>query len=85
MISEGQRSTSLEYLDIGRSEGAEVLCGGEVLGEFQTLVNPAEHIPPLISVLTGITDALVAGVVPVGPQGVRPLLIVTSCNDDFNP
>ncbi len=29
MISEGQRNTALEYLDIGRSEGAEVLCGGE--------------------------------------------------------
>jgi len=32
MISEGQRATSLEYLDIGRSEGAEVLCGGETDG-----------------------------------------------------
>ncbi len=32
MISEGQRATSLEYLDIGRSEGAEVLCGGESSG-----------------------------------------------------
>ena len=32
MISEGQRSTSLEYLDIGRGEGAEVVCGGEASG-----------------------------------------------------
>lgn len=32
MISEGQRSTSLEYLDIGRAEGAEVVCGGEAKG-----------------------------------------------------
>ena len=32
MISAGQRDTSLEYLDIGRSEGAEVLCGGESSG-----------------------------------------------------
>ena len=32
MISEGQRATSLEYLDIARSEGAEVVCGGEVSG-----------------------------------------------------
>ncbi len=32
MISEGQRNTSLEYLEIGRSEGAEVLCGGESSG-----------------------------------------------------
>ena len=32
MISEGQRATSLEYLDIGRDEGAEVVCGGEASG-----------------------------------------------------
>ena len=33
--------------------------GGEVLGEFQTLVNPHEAIPPFIAVLTGITNAMV--------------------------
>jgi acyl-CoA reductase-like NAD-dependent aldehyde dehydrogenase len=32
MISEGQRRTSLEYLEIGRAEGAEVVCGGETSG-----------------------------------------------------
>jgi acyl-CoA reductase-like NAD-dependent aldehyde dehydrogenase len=32
MISEGQRATSLEYLDIGREEGAEVVCGGDTDG-----------------------------------------------------
>ena len=32
MISEAQRATSLEYLDIARSEGAEVLCGGDASG-----------------------------------------------------
>jgi acyl-CoA reductase-like NAD-dependent aldehyde dehydrogenase len=32
MISEGQRRTSLDYLDIGRGEGAEVICGGEASG-----------------------------------------------------
>jgi acyl-CoA reductase-like NAD-dependent aldehyde dehydrogenase len=32
MISEAQRATSLEYLDIGRSEGAEVVCGGATSG-----------------------------------------------------
>ncbi len=41
--------------------GAVKVCGGEVQGEFQTLVNPGEPIPPFIAVLTGITDALVAG------------------------
>ncbi|MFT4294763.1 MAG: DEDD exonuclease domain-containing protein [Micropruina sp.] len=40
--------------------GAVKVRGGEVLGEFQTLVNPRTHIPPLIAVLTGITDTMVA-------------------------
>lgn len=40
--------------------GAVKVCGGEVLGEFQTLVNPRAHIPPLIAVLTGITNQMVA-------------------------
>lgn len=40
--------------------GAVKVCGGEVLGEFQTLVNPAAQIPPFIAVLTGITDSMVA-------------------------
>ena len=40
--------------------GAVKVRGGVVLGEFQTLVNPRAHIPPLIAVLTGITNAMVA-------------------------
>ena len=40
--------------------GAVKVRGGEVLGEFQTLVNPRSHIPPLIAVLTGITNPMVA-------------------------
>ena len=40
--------------------GAVKVCGGEVLGEFSTLVNPEEPIPAFIAVLTGITDAMVA-------------------------
>lgn len=39
--------------------GAVKVRGGEVLGEFQTLVNPGQAIPPFISVLTGITDSMV--------------------------
>ena len=39
--------------------GAVKVRGGEVLGEFQTLVNPDETIPAFITVLTGITDAMV--------------------------
>ncbi|HSU35020.1 MAG TPA: DEDD exonuclease domain-containing protein [Propionibacteriaceae bacterium] len=41
--------------------GAVKVRGGEVLGEFQTLVNPRAAIPPLIAVLTGITNQMVAG------------------------
>ena len=40
--------------------GAVKVRGGELLGEFQTLVNPQAHIPPLIAVLTGITNQMVA-------------------------
>ena len=40
--------------------GAVKVRGGEVLGEFQTLVDPGFGIPPFITVLTGITDAMVA-------------------------
>ena len=40
--------------------GAVKVQGGEVQGEFQTLVNPRIHIPPLIAVLTGITNSMVA-------------------------
>ncbi len=40
--------------------GAVKIRGGEVLGEFQTLVNPHAAIPPFIAVLTGITNSMVA-------------------------
>ena len=39
--------------------GAVKVRGGECLGTFQTLVNPGRAIPPRITVLTGLTDALV--------------------------
>lgn len=45
--------------------GAVKVRGGEVLGEFQTLVRPAMSIPPFVAVLTGITDAMVAASPPV--------------------
>ncbi|MCW2812196.1 MAG: dnaQ [Friedmanniella sp.] len=45
--------------------GAVKVRGGEVLGEFQTLVNPRTHIPPLIAVLTGITNQMVAQAPPL--------------------
>ena len=40
--------------------GAVKVRGGDVLGEFQTLVRPGEPIPIFIQVLTGITNAMVA-------------------------
>lgn len=40
--------------------GAVRVCGGDVLGEFQTLVHPGQPISPFVSVLTGITDTMVA-------------------------
>lgn len=39
--------------------GAVKVRAGEVLGELATLVDPGNPIPPFISVLTGITDAMV--------------------------
>jgi DNA polymerase-3 subunit epsilon len=39
--------------------GAVLLRGGECLGTFSTLVNPGCAIPPAITVLTGITEAMV--------------------------
>ena len=39
--------------------GAVKVRGGEVLGEFQTLVDPGTDIPPFIATLTGITTAMV--------------------------
>lgn len=39
--------------------GAVKVRGGEVIGEFSTLVNPGHPIPAFIAALTGITDRLV--------------------------
>src|SRR5215204_5503314 len=45
--------------------GAVKVRGGEVLGEFQTLVNPHTQIPPFIAVLTGITNSMVSQAPPI--------------------
>ncbi len=45
--------------------GAVKVRGGEVLGEFQTLVNPHTDIPAFIAVLTGITNTMVADAPPI--------------------
>ncbi|MBO3086961.1 DEDD exonuclease domain-containing protein [Cellulomonas dongxiuzhuiae] len=41
--------------------GAVKVRGGEVLGEFQTLVDPGGPVPPFIQVLTGITTSMLIG------------------------
>ena len=45
--------------------GAVKVRGGEVLGEFQTLVNPHTAIPPFIAVLTGISNSMVVDAPPI--------------------
>jgi len=39
--------------------GAVKIKGGEFIGTFQTMINPGSVIPPEITVLTGITNAMV--------------------------
>ncbi|MFM9378171.1 DEDD exonuclease domain-containing protein [Gordonia sp. VNK21] len=45
--------------------GAVKIRGGEVLGEFATLVNPGREIPPQIVTLTGITTAMTYDAPPI--------------------
>jgi DNA polymerase III subunit epsilon len=45
--------------------GAVKVRGGEVLAEFQTLVNPRTEIPAFIAVLTGISNTMVADAPPI--------------------
>src|SRR6056297_3040037 len=67
--------------------GAVKVRGGECLGTFQTLVNPGRAIPARITVLTGLSDSLVAtaprieAVLPaleefIGPTGAGGTVIV---------
>ena len=46
--------------------GAVKVRGGERLGELATLVDPGTRLPPFITVLTGITEAMVAQAPPIG-------------------
>ena len=50
----GDRNT-----DVITEIGAIKMRGGVDLGRFQTLVNPGRAIPPSITILTGISDAMV--------------------------
>jgi DNA polymerase-3 subunit epsilon len=53
--------------------GAVKVRAGEELGVFGTLVNPGERLPPFITVLTGITEAMLAPAPPV--EAVLPSLL----------
>jgi DNA polymerase III subunit epsilon len=47
--------------------------GGQVLGEFSTLVHPGCSVPPAITAITGITDHMLADRPPI--EAVLPALI----------
>lgn len=47
----GHRITELAIVEVQ---------GGRIVDEYRTLVNPGRRIPPTVSALTGITDAMVA-------------------------
>ncbi|HWS36801.1 MAG TPA: DEDD exonuclease domain-containing protein [Actinoplanes sp.] len=53
--------------------GAVKVHAGEQLGEFATLVNPGEPVPPFITVLTGITEAMLRPAPPI--EAVLPALL----------
>jgi DNA polymerase-3 subunit epsilon len=53
--------------------GAVKLRGGECLGRFETLVNPGVPVPPFITILTGITEAMLLPAPRIGE--VMPALL----------
>ncbi len=72
--------------------GAVKVRGGEVLGEFQTLVDPGGPVPPMITVLTGITDAMLVGAPRIGEvlpaflefAGFGPTTVLVAHNARFD-
>ena len=76
-IGEPLSSTTFVVVDLETTGGSPRDCaiteigavktrGGEVIGEFQTLVDPGMAIPPMIVALTGITDARVTAAPRIG-------------------
>ena len=61
--------------------GAVKVRAGEIVGEFQTLVNPESPIPPFITVLTGITDAMVIQAPKLGEALLSFLEFIGSSKD----
>jgi DNA polymerase III subunit epsilon len=69
-LARSLRETPFVVVDLETTGGAPESCGiteigavriqgGEELAEFATLVNPGQPIPPYITVLTGITEAMI--------------------------
>lgn len=58
----GARPGAEEITEIGAVKSR----GGEIIGEFATLINPGRPIPPFITHLTGITTAMVYGAPRIG-------------------
>lgn len=57
-----ETSGGAAHVSAGITEiGAVKICGGQVIGEFQTLINPGTPIPDYITDLTGISDAMIQG------------------------
>jgi DNA polymerase III subunit epsilon len=68
-LARSLRETTFVVVDLETTGGAPEGCGiteigavkiraGEELAEFATLVNPGQPVPPYITVLTGITEAM---------------------------
>jgi DNA polymerase-3 subunit epsilon len=51
-VERGHRITEIAMVEVR---------GGRIVDEWHTLVNPGRRIPPGVTALTGITDAMVAG------------------------
>ncbi len=59
--------------------GAVKVRGGELLGELRTFVHPGRPIPPAITAITGITDAMVRGAPPIGAVLPAVLRFLDGC------
>jgi DNA polymerase III subunit epsilon len=75
-LSRSLRETTFVVVDLETTGGAPETCGiteigavkvrgGEELAEFATLVNPGQPVPPYITVLTGITEAMLLPAPPL--------------------